>query len=111
MTTHFHLVVRTPQANIPAAMQWLHGCYAAAFNRRHHRRGPLVGDRFFTSVVDSDEYLLESTRYIHLNSVRAGLVQRPDDYRWSSYPRYTGGYEELVPVAPDLVLKLLSKKP
>src|SRR2546425_8190434 len=62
-------------------------------------------------VVDSDEYLLESTRYIHLNSVRAGLVQRPEDYRWSSYPRYIGGNEELVPVEPDLVLKLLSKNP
>src|SRR2546425_309559 len=62
-------------------------------------------------VVDSDEYLLESTRYIHLNSVRAGLVQRPEDHRWSSYPRYVGGNEELVPVEPDLVLELLSKNP
>jgi len=111
MTNHIHLVVRTPQANISVAMQWLHGCYAAAFNRRHRRRGHLFGDRFFTSVVDSDEYLLESTRYIHLNPVRAGLVQRPEDYRWTSYPRYIGGNEELVPVEPDLVLKLLSKNP
>src|SRR3989475_13139713 len=111
MPTHIHLLVRPPQPNIPVAMQCWHGCYPAAFNRRHHRRGHLFGDRFFTSVVDSDEYLLESTRYIHLNSVRAGLVQRPEDYRWSSYPRYIGGNEELVPVEPDLVLKLLSKNP
>src|SRR2546428_9868421 len=111
MTTQFHVAVRTPRANFSGALNWLNGCSAAAFNRRHRRRGHLFGDRFFTSVVDSDQYLLESTRYIHLNSVRAGLVQRPEDHRWSSYPRYVGGNEELVPVEPDLVLELLSKNP
>ncbi len=111
MTNHIHLVVRTPQANVSTAMQWLHGCYAAVFNRRHRRRGHLFGDRFFSSVVDTDEYLLEATRYIHLNPVRAGIVQRPEDHRWSSYPRYLGEKDELVPIEPDLVLDLISANP
>ena len=111
MTNHIHLVARTPQPNISGAMQWLHGCYAASFNRRQHRRGHLFGGRFHSSVVDSDEYLLESTRYVHLNPVRAGLVHRPEDYRWSSYARYLGGKGDLVPVEPDLVLKLVSGNP
>jgi len=111
MTNHIHLVVRTPQANISVAMQWLHGCYAALFNRWHGRRGHLFRDRFSSSIIDSDEYLLESTRYIHLNPVRAGLVLRPEDHRWSSYRRYVGGIDELVPVEPDLVLALLSENP
>lgn len=111
MTNHIHLVVRTPQANISAGMQWLHGCYAALFNRRHGRRGHLFRDRFFSTVVDSDEYLLESTRYIHSNPVRAGLVPRPEDHRWSSYPQYIGRTGEMVPVEPELVLELLSPSP
>ena len=111
MTNHIHLVARTPQPNISGAMQWLHGCYAASFNRRQHRRGHLFGGRFHSSVVDSDEYLLESTRYVHLNPVRAGLVHRPEDYRWSSYARYLGGKDDLVPVEPDRVLKLVSENP
>lgn len=111
MTNHIHLVVRTPQPNISSAMQWLHGCYAASFNRRHHRRGHLFGDRFFGSIVDTDDYLLESTRYIHLNPVRAGLVQRPEDHRWSSYARYISGKDDLVPTDPDAVLALVSTNP
>lgn len=108
MTNHVHLIVRTRQANISAAMQWLHGCYAALFNRRHVRRGHLFGDRFFSSVIDRDEYLLESTRYVHLNPVRADLVQRPEDYDWSSYRKYFTGDQAAVPIERDSVLEVLS---
>jgi len=111
MTNHLHLVVRTPRPNISGAMQWLHGCYAALFNRRHRRSGHLFRDRFYSAVIETDEYLLESTRYVHLNPVRAGLVQRPEDHRWSSYLRYIGGRDEQVPVETGLVLGLVSAHP
>lgn len=108
MTNHVHLIVRTRQANISAAMQWLHGCYAALYNRRHVRRGHLFGGRFFSSVIDREEYLLESTRYVHLNPVRAELVRRPEDYDWSSYRRYVTGAQAPAPVERDFVLEILS---
>src|SRR5947207_15897351 len=55
MTNHIHVVARTPKPNISRAMHWLHGCYAASFNRRQHRRGPLLVGRFHSSVVDITE--------------------------------------------------------
>lgn len=111
MTNHIHMVLRTPRANISRALQWLHSCYAARFNRRHRRRGHLFGDRFYSSIVDTDEYLLEVTRYIHRNPVRAGLVPSAEEYQWSSYAQYLGEREGRVPVDPSCVLWLVSEDP
>jgi REP element-mobilizing transposase RayT len=106
MVTHVHLVLCTPRANVSSAVQWLHARYGEAFNRRARRRGHLFGGRFYSTLVDTDAYLLEVTRYAHLNPVRAGLVSRPENYRWSSYRSYMGQKSE-VPVDPQRVLKLV----
>jgi putative transposase len=108
MTTHLHLVLQTAAANISATVHRLHGPYAHAFNRRHGRRGHLFERRFGSELIEDNIYLLEATRYTHLNPVRAGIVQRPEDYPWSSYRYYTASNGEagstLVDPAPVLQL-------
>lgn len=85
MGTHYHLLLTTPQPNLAAGVQRLNGGYAQDFNGRHERRGHLFGGRYAARVVERDEHLLETARYLALNPVRAGLCTRPDDWRWSSH--------------------------
>lgn len=108
MTNHIHLVLQTAEPNVSEVMQRLHGRYAAYFNRRYGRRGHLFGDRFWSDVVDSDEYLLEVSGYVHLNPVRAGVSDRPEDYEWSSFRDYMGTGSGSAIVDPMPVLALLS---
>jgi len=88
MTNHYHLLLETPRANLSAALHDLNTAYTNYFNRRHDRVGHLFQGRYRSIVVEKDPYLLELSRYIHLNPVRAGMVKRPEAYRWSSYPSY-----------------------
>jgi hypothetical protein len=69
-------------------MQPLQTSYTLYFNRRHRRTGHVFAQRYKALVVDRDNYLLQVSRYIHLNPVGAKLAQRPQDYRWSSYRAY-----------------------
>lgn len=92
MTNHFHFVVQTPQPNLSRGMQWLNGTYAGWFNHVHERSGHLFQGRFHAFLIDKDAYFAEVLRYVVLNPVRAKMVERPEDYRWSSY-RATAGLE------------------
>jgi hypothetical protein len=69
-------------------MQCLNGSYTSYFNRRHRRSGHLLEGRFKAHLVEEEGYFLEISRYIHLNPVRAKIVDRPEAYRWSSYRGY-----------------------
>jgi REP element-mobilizing transposase RayT len=90
MTNHYHLFLRTPQPNLSRGMKDLDGDYASFFNERHRRSGHLFQGRFGGQLVDSETYLLSLSRYIVLNPVRAGIVETPGEWRWSSY-RATAG--------------------
>lgn len=96
MSNHFHLVVETPEPNLSRGMHWLNGCYAGYFNRVHGRWGHLFGGRFKALVVEKEAYLHRLLRYLPLNPVRAQMVARPEDYRWSSY-RAIAGLETVPP--------------
>jgi putative transposase len=85
MDNHVHLLVETPKPNLGAGVQRLHGLYATAFNRRHRRSGHLFQGRFGAVRVKTDSQLLETTRYIALNPVAAGLCGEPAGWRWSSH--------------------------
>jgi REP element-mobilizing transposase RayT len=90
MGNHYHLMVETPDANLSSGMHLLNGMYTQAFNFRHQRTGHVFEGRFRSNLVEKELYLLELTRYIVLNPVRAGLTARPGDYRWSSYNATSG---------------------
>ena len=85
MSNHAHLLVRTPEPNLGAGVQYLHGRYAREFNRRHGKRGARFREGYGSRRVTTDEYFLAAVRYIPMNPVEAGLCARPEDYQWSSY--------------------------
>jgi REP element-mobilizing transposase RayT len=91
MDNHYHFEIETPRGNLSQAMQWLNTAYTVSFNRRHGRSGHLFQGRYKAAVVEKESHLLELTRYIHLNPVRAGMVARPEEYIWSSYLEYIAG--------------------
>jgi putative transposase len=90
MTTHYHLLVQTPDANLDGAMHRFNSAYAHWFNKRHGHSGHLFKRRYKAELVLSDSYLLEVARYIVLNPVRARICRDPRDWPWSSY-RATAG--------------------
>ncbi len=90
MDNHYHLLIETPEGNLAAGMQRLNSVYSSKFNKRHQRVGHVLQGRYDARVVEKESYLLKVARYIVLNPVRAGMVQRPDDWFWSSY-RQTAG--------------------
>jgi REP element-mobilizing transposase RayT len=92
MTNHFHLVIQTPKANLSRGMHWVNGTYAGWFNRAHKRCGHLFQGRFKAFLIEKEAYFAEVLRYTVLNPVRAKMVERPEDYKWSSY-RVTAGLE------------------
>jgi hypothetical protein len=81
--------------------------YARSVNARDDRVGHLFERRYRASLVQHDQYLLEVVRYIHLNPVRANIVESPDDYHWSSHHAYVGGLRPPW-VTTEYILKCLS---
>jgi putative transposase len=90
MDTHYHLIVRTPAANLGAGMRDLNGAYARRFNERHGRFGSVLAERYAHRVVRSEEHFANALRYVALNPVFAGLVRRADHWRWSSHRALAG---------------------
>jgi REP element-mobilizing transposase RayT len=88
MDNHYHLVLETPRGNLLKVMHGINGGYTGYFNRRCGRTGHLFQGRYKGILVDKDSYLLQLSRYVHLNPVTAKIVEGPAEYRWSSY----GGY-------------------
>lgn len=103
MDNHFHLLIETPDPNLSRGMRQLNGVYTQGFNRRHRKVGHLFQGRFKAILVERDSYLLELTRYVVLNPVRARMVKEPQAYRWSSYRSTLG----LDPVPPCLSIEWL----
>ena len=88
LDNHFHLFFRIPTPSLSAGMHDFESGYAALFNRRHERHGPLFQGRFHDVVVENESHAWELTRYVHLNPCRARLAPRPEAWEWSSYRHY-----------------------
>ncbi len=108
MPNHYHLLIETPGTNISQAMHYINGSYTTYINIKNKRSGHLFQGRYKAIVVDKDSYLLELSRYIHLNPVRAGMVKMPQDYPYSSYRAYTLGREDKI-ITKDFILSMLAK--
>jgi len=91
MGNHYHLLLKTNRANLSKSMQWLGVTYTRRFNLGHFRSGHLFQGRFKSIIVQNDAYLMRLSCYIHRNPLRAGIVERLGDYRWSSYKAYAYG--------------------
>jgi REP element-mobilizing transposase RayT len=88
MSTHYHILMQTPDANISRAMRHIDGVYTQRYNRTYSLDGPLFRGRYKSILVDGDSYLLQLVRYIHRNPVKAGIVTKPENYPWSSHRGY-----------------------
>ena len=90
MDNHYHLLLETPSGNLPRIMRHINGAYTTYFNVKRDRSGHLFQGRYKAILVEKDEYAKELSRYIHLNPVRAKMVEFPEEYTWSSYQFYIG---------------------
>ena len=85
MDNHYHLLIETPRSNLSQLMRELNGRYTRFFNKTRRRMGHVFQGRYKAIIVQKDNYLLELSRYIVLNPVRAGMIDSPENYYWSSY--------------------------
>lgn len=92
MTNHVHLLVSIEFGHLPDFMRRLNHGYARYFNSKYDRVGHLFQGRFWSEAVETEEYLLTVTRYVHQNPVKA-LMTSDCNYRWSSYGQYAGNRE------------------
>jgi REP element-mobilizing transposase RayT len=111
MGDHYHLVLETPEANLSAGMRQVNGIYTQYFNRRQARGGHLFQGRYKALLVERDPYLLEVVRHVLLNPVRAGLVQRPEEWPWSSYGGMCGLSAPHSCLTTKMVLGMLADDP
>ena len=90
MTNHFHILLETSETEPVIFMKQLARCYAIYFNRKYTYTGHLFEGRYKACLVKDDAYFLQTSRYIHLNPVKAKMVEHPEDYPWSSYRTMLG---------------------
>ena len=90
MNNHYHLLLETPMGNLSQIMRHINGAYTTYYNTKRQRAGHLFQGRYKAILIEADEYAEELSRYIHLNPVRAGIVEKPEEYQWSSYQYYIG---------------------
>ena len=90
LTTHFHLLVRSPRGELSDAMMWIENRYVKYFNRLRGRDGSLFKSRFRSRIVDDDEYWFNVIRYIDANPVDAKLCNSTEEYAYGSARYYCG---------------------
>lgn len=84
MDNHYHLFIRTEDSNLSKAMHYLNTSYSNWFKAKYRIIGVVFQGRYESIVVDADNYALVLSAYIHLNPLRANMVDKLEDYNWSS---------------------------
>ncbi|MEL7244659.1 MAG: transposase [Cyanobacteria bacterium J06573_2] len=107
MPNHYHLLIHLNQENLSQAMHSFSVAYTKSINKHFKRVGSLFQGRFQAKQIDTDEYLLLLSRYIHLNPVKANLVMHPQEWEFSSYSEYLNLQDNNL-VKADKVLKYFS---
>ena len=95
LTTHFHLLVRSPRGELSSAMRRVQNAYSRHFNRRRRRDGPLIRARFFSKRVRTERYRQAVVRYIDANAVKAGIVGNAADHEFGSARAFVLGRRPL----------------
>lgn len=110
MTNHLHLLILEKIDSISRIMSRIGTSYAWWYNQKYGRSGHVFQGRFKSECVEDDNYLLAVIRYIHSNPVKAGMVQKPEDYRWSSIHDYYGTRSSLYGlIEPGFVLGIIDQ--
>jgi REP element-mobilizing transposase RayT len=93
MSNHIHLVIKEGEAGISNVMKRLGASYAYWYNLKYQRTGHVFQDRFKSECIEDDSYLMTVVRYVHRNPVKALVVNKPEEYIWSSCRVYYGATE------------------
>jgi len=102
MPNHIHFMVEpTLEGSLPKIMMRLTLAYSSFFNKKYRGVGHVWQGRYKSSLIDKEDYFIQCGVYIELNPVRAGLVSRPEDWRWASYSFYAFG--EINPLMEGLI--------
>ena len=109
MDNHYHLLIETIEPNLSAGMRQLNGVYTQSHNRKYQKVGHLFQGRFKSILVEKETYLLELSRYIVLNPVRAKMVSNAGKYTWSSYKATSGLIKPPPYLTTDWILKRFGK--
>jgi REP element-mobilizing transposase RayT len=112
MTNHYHLLIKTPDANLGRAMKHINGLYTQYFNRAHNTDGALFRGRYKAVLVDADNYLLHVSRYIHRNPIETSTPMVDDlaKYKWSSYSSFIKRGATPKWLVRDFIFSLQGKK-
>ena len=90
MTNHVHLMIKTGERQLGDFVGRINSKYTKYFNKKYECSGHLFQGRYFSDIVKDNTQIIETSRYIHLNPVKAKIVNKPSDYKWSSYNIITG---------------------
>ncbi len=104
MENHYHIVIETPRGNLSQGMRQLNGVYTQYFNIKYRRNGHLFQGRFKAVLVEKEAHLLELTRYVVLNPVKAKICNKAGEYEWSSYNSMIGVVKKPVFLFTDWIL-------
>ena len=112
MGNHYHLLIETPNANLGRIMRHINGVYTQRYNRLQLTDGPIFRGRYKAILIDHDAYLLQLSRYIHRNPIetKEPLVERLEDYAWSSYPAYVGKVKPSDWLERETIYRMLGHK-
>lgn len=110
MSSHYHLLVQTPDGNLSRCMRHINGLYTQRFNKTHHKDGPLFRGRYKAVLIENDRHLLEVMRYLHRDPLRAGIVERLADYPWSSHHAYLSSAPKWSWLRKDFLLAMLATR-
>ena len=108
MGNHVHLLIREGKESLELAFKRIAGSYVYWYNHKYYRIGHLFQDRYKSEPVDDEQYLLTVLRYIHQNPLKAGSVEKMDEYRYSSYNDYIKGSSLLVNT--DFIFSIIGKE-
>ena len=106
MPNHYHLVLKLKTDNISTAMQKLALSYAKSYNLVYDQNGHLFQGPFQRVHVKDLNYLLHLSRYVHLNPVKAEIVNKAEDWNYSSYQEFIG-LRDIELIQPEIVLDLV----
>lgn len=94
MSNHVHLIIQTDKEPLTRFMSRLNSMYTKYFNKKYQYVGHLFQDTYFAEIIKNDAHMMEASRYVHLNPVKAGIVELPHQYKWSSYSMLIGAINE-----------------
>lgn len=109
MVNHVHIVIGTTDKDVSDLIKRVNSRYACNFNNKYNYVGHLFQGRYKGKLIRDDLYMLEVSRYVHLNPVKAKLIEKPEDYKWSSYNMFIGEKEDKF-INADTVLAYFKDK-